>query len=302
MAVHRYWRVRSGGIESQTVIAELEFANTTGGTDLCTGGTAIASSSYGGSLAPSQAFNNNPADRWASSDGSANCWLGYDLGAGNEAEVNEVRITPSATEGTQCMRWFYVESSDDGSTWTFEWMSLNEGTANTPYSFPRPTGTAPASARFWCLEAQVNQNGASDSVIADIALRTSPGGSNVATGGVPRYYPDNATYAQANPWDQVGSSISYGNEGANPHPTWYWYDLGAGNDAAVVEYWVRAATGGNEVRAPATLRLLNSDDGIGWYRCGSHTAATWTSGSQQTFAVDTPAPPTGGRRRRSVVC
>lgn len=123
MAAHRYWRLLSlknnGG--TCTTITELIMATTPGGATICTGGTPIKSSEQAGWEA-SKAFDGVSGDQgWASAVGDiAGAWIGYDLGAGNSADVVEVRVM-SRTNGSgllQSPALFFIQFSDDGVEWS----------------------------------------------------------------------------------------------------------------------------------------------------------------------------------------
>ena len=76
------------------------------GSDVCTGGTASAETSGGGTPA-SQAFNDNNSNAWGSAAATTVSWLKYDLGASNEKTVRQYNITA-----------FNIDR--DPTEWTFE--------------------------------------------------------------------------------------------------------------------------------------------------------------------------------------
>ncbi|MEU4729919.1 discoidin domain-containing protein [Streptomyces sp. NPDC023588] len=76
------------------------------------GKPATASSTETSSLGAKNAFDGNPATRWASAEGADPQWIRVDLGA--SATVSRVRLTWEAAYA----RAYRVEVSADGATWT----------------------------------------------------------------------------------------------------------------------------------------------------------------------------------------
>lgn len=118
----RYWRIyitdNAGG--AYTSIDEVEMAGFSSGPNLCTGGTAIASSAYSANPA-SNAFNNTVGTNvtWATNTGQAlPSWLGYDFGSA--VAIREIRIAPveSGGLGNRRPRDFHFEYSHNNADWT----------------------------------------------------------------------------------------------------------------------------------------------------------------------------------------
>lgn len=284
MAAHRYWRVRClRNNNSQTGIGELQLATTIGGSNVATGGTAIASGSYGGSYAPASAFDGNTTSNWFQSGTGPTIWLGYDFGSGNSKDINEVRIAPAVEDANGTPRFFDVESSDDGSTWAYEWSGLNTSWTNGSYvTFSRPT--AQTSNRYWAIQSDINQNGDGDWVATGIEMRTSIGGSQAATGGTASAYPAGSP-GPANAFTGGGDANLYYSNNASPHPSIILYDFGS--DIAIREMAMQAysTTGGNNARQSASGHLLYSRDGKSWGRAGDFSGLTWSGGQVRTFSV-----------------
>ncbi|HET6856286.1 MAG TPA: discoidin domain-containing protein [Streptomyces sp.] len=76
------------------------------------GKPATASSTEEAALGAAQAFDGDPATRWASAEGVDPQWLQVDLGAG--ATVSRVALTWEAAYA----KAYRIEVSDDGVTWT----------------------------------------------------------------------------------------------------------------------------------------------------------------------------------------
>lgn len=302
MAAHRYWRIQSHAVNTgQTGIGEIEMANTTGGTDLCTGGTAIASGSYGGGYSQSSAFDNNTTSNWFQNGGQyyEGAWVGYDFGSGNDVEVNEIRICPAVEDNNGCPRIFYVESSDDNSVWTFEFLGFNVSWASHTYvTFQRPA--VQASNQHWgvfCIRHNIGTTNR-DVLITEMELRTSIGGADQTGSGSARAYP--ASGDAGNVFDNNGTSYWYSSDAGKG--AMVVYDLGSA--MTIVEFAIRSGTDGgynNQNRAPKDGYLMYSQDGFGWGRCGSFTGETYGNYETKTFLVEGIAPPPAAPRRKLIV-
>lgn len=136
-AAHRYWRVRNtqqsalgagGGAGNYNfAVTEIEMRAIAGSSasDLCSAGTAIASSSSG-SYPASNAFNNiigpnndgpRPDADWIAATTGIGEWIGYDFGV--PVSPVEVWISPFNLLGA--VEWvpaLAIDYSDDGSSWT----------------------------------------------------------------------------------------------------------------------------------------------------------------------------------------
>ena len=130
MAAHKWWRilVTANHGNPYTSIAEVEMRGTSGGPDLCEGGTAVSSPFYndGGdwNCTPAKAFDNDsttPQSLWHSRDwGVLPVWLGYQFA--DPVDIAEVMITSRATWQSQSntgqsIRDFTMQWSDDGVAW-----------------------------------------------------------------------------------------------------------------------------------------------------------------------------------------
>lgn len=129
MTAHRYWRLfiadnfePYGANRYYTSLTELEMFTTVGGSNVCTGGTAIASSDFTGSgWSMNNAFDGakNVDIGWAANNVAPPAWIGYDFGAGNEKDIVQYSFTVRSHAGsmTQSPRIFTLQYSDDGIEW-----------------------------------------------------------------------------------------------------------------------------------------------------------------------------------------
>jgi hypothetical protein len=86
--------------------------------DIATGGTASASTIYGGGFEADKAFDkDNSGTRWNSDNAGYPQWIKYDLGSGNEEIVVSIRIYGVVYLGNAAIRAFKVQGSNDNSNW-----------------------------------------------------------------------------------------------------------------------------------------------------------------------------------------
>lgn len=294
MAAHRYWRIKNRACSSsQTGIGQIEMAETPGGATECTGGTAIASGSYGGPYSPSSSFTGTPSNNWFTSGGTGydGAWIGYDFGASNDKEIVEVRCGPGAEDISAMPRVFDIEYSDDNVTWTWAWTCYNTAwVASTKVTFTKPAQQA--SNRYWAILSANTQNGGGDLVVSEMGLHETPGGPNIVGSGTGFYFPADGGYPAGNAFDGNTATIIYA--GTTGKGVLLGYDLGSGNDAEVVEFSITSSntSGGNNTRCIATGYLLYSQDGLTWLRCGDMTGETWGNTETKEFEASITPPVT----------
>lgn len=122
MAAHRYWRLHISGTNGEQAVAvtELAMAETAGGANVCTGGTASASSGSSASLAFDGVLT--AANTWYSESGLFNygrtAWLQYDFNA-NPRDIVEIKITfaTGLYYPGYAPKSFSLYYSDDGLNW-----------------------------------------------------------------------------------------------------------------------------------------------------------------------------------------
>lgn len=301
MAAHRYWRIRNHANGSgQTGIGEVEFAATYGGADQCSGGTAIASGSYGGGYESWRAFDDNTSTNWFQNDGQnyEGAWIGYDFGSGNDVEVNEVRIVRAPEESSATPRIFYVESSDDNSTWSYEYTGFIPSYADgTPVAFQRPA-SQPSNRHWGVFSLRHSIGGARDIVVSELQMRTSIGGADQCSGGTPSCYPENASAASL--FDDNTGTILY--SASTDRPVMMAYDFGS--NISIQEIAITSGTDGgfsNQFRAPRDGFLMYSQDGRGWQRCGEFVDQEYGNYETKAFLIEGVTPPPAAPRRKLIV-
>lgn len=286
---HRYWRIRGYTGNGLMRASEVEMRKSSGGFNLCAGGTPMADSAYSSAYAAAYAFNGTTGgNHWASSNWtSGNNWIGYDFG--KPVEVNHIRYAPA--EG-QSFVMAVVESSDDALTWEAEWWITNHSWPGF-VSFERPSFEDDA-ARYWALAGLVG-NPNRDFIVGEIEMAATEGGPK-HTGMTPYYFPSRE--AAANLID--GNVATYGYTNTNTEASYFRFDFGAGNEKVVREVRVARAAGANAM--PRIVAVLRSHDGVNWQEMAREEYLWGDVWHSYLIEGDEPEPePTLVRRRLIVV-
>lgn len=299
MAAHLYWRVRFLSHSGQCGMNEIEMATTTGGTNLCTGGTPYTNTSYGGYYGVDKAFNGDYTSgpgEWAGS--SSRGYAGYQFAA--PVEINEFRLQPFS-DNSLSVGFFAFESSDDDVTYTIEWYGFRaSGMWAGLTSFARPV--VQASNRWWGIYNKTSHGdptGGSywDLVIKEWEMRTVSGGADVTGSGTAYAFPINGSYPPSQAFDDNMGTVYYSNNAGDPATVIY--DLGSAME--IVEHFITGDTAsGNIFRAPGTGLLLYSQDGKAWLSAGDYTDQPYT-GAEATYTIGLGGGGAAPRRRMIVV-
>ena len=277
MADHRYWRLEifNWGIQDYTLLAEVEFRESAGGSDVTGSGTASAASEYDGSgtYAASKAFDNNTGTSWASLlYGTKPEWLAYDFGSGNAYDIEEVTITArsSWSGDSELPTNIALAYSDNGTDWTTKylwrhitgWSAGGTLTFNTSSGFyiPKYNGSA---KRYWLLE--LHKSGQQYAILREAELRETSGGSDVTGSGTPSAYQSNASYPITNLFDNDLDTLwsTFNTSGSNHTYEWFSYDFGAGVTKNITEIAITSHTSYGSSAIWAYF-VLCSDNGSDW--------------------------------------
>lgn len=294
----RYWRVRWTAAQDAGVVAAIAhlemYAGVFGGANLCSGGATIGSFDNVG-FPQANAFDADITNFWADNDKSdiADCWIGYDFGAGNEKEIKTILMQARGDAAFigQSPADFAVEYSNDLSSWT-SYATVSGQTWDTSeiklFRLTSPTWTSYGAKRYWRLffHKRVGFNGAAEPFgCTEFELMTSVGGSDVTTSGM--------TYISSG--DLGGFPVS--NIGDNNTGT-FWtrgaglstgqyagVDLGSGNAQDILEFTFTVRPDAFR-EDPASMRLQASDDNTTWETVYvPPLQTTWTAGEKRTFTL-----------------
>ena len=296
-AQHRYWRVYidADAGDHYVIATEIELRSSVGGSNLATGGTASASSAYGGDVA-ANAFDGNLSTYWMASGAAMPQWIEYDLGAGSPASIVEIKWGTLSGYYLRTPSTFDVQYSDNDATWTTAWSVYGymwSDAQNQVFTNPPSAG----SHRYWSVYVSVTSSG-SAAACAELEFHSTAGGGNIITGGTPTASTVNNGYVAANCFD--GNPATFWNSGGQP-PQWVGYDFGSGNSVSVEEIkWTSRAD--YALYNPLSFAMQFSDDGTNWSAAWSQTGISgWTNGSSQTFTDSTLPPPATTVRHHSQI-
>lgn len=147
MSAHRYWRVNvlTNAAGQYASLSEVVFAGWAGGASLFGTGTAICSTTQGGSNAAPSAIDGDLNSYWGSAQ-AIPAWWGYDFGVSGAVDVAEIRITMASLVVPYAPATWTADYSDDAVTWTtakaFTSAAWVAGAVQTfEVSVPPPGGT-----------------------------------------------------------------------------------------------------------------------------------------------------------------
>lgn len=289
---HRYWRIyiTAGGDGGQSHVSfgELEMAETLLGPNVCDGGTPLASSQYSASYTVAQAFDGSLITLpWHAANGSSPPqWVRYDFGAGNERDINEVRISArQSTWANQAPGDFSIQFSDDGVTWTEKWAVTGEGGwtgyevrrfQNPAARMPKYTGSVHGAHLYW---RTTMLTAGSLVQYAEQEFRAVPDGADQATGGTATASSQNSTplWAVGNAFD--GDPSSGWASSDNVPEAWVQYQFPAPVEVSGVNILPLNGFAYHQTRTPERMAVQYSDDGshwsIAWFEMG---VPQWSSG------------------------
>lgn len=148
---------------------------------------------------------------------------------------------------------------------------------------------------YWRLNFSANNGAPSNVALAELALHTTVGGVNQATGGTASATNALGGYPAAYAFDGNPSTLWDAYTGP---PVWLAYQLPS--PLSIVEYVVTYRNDAVYPDAPKAWTFEYSDDGTNWTVAATVTGQTnWTLGQSRTFAVSTP-PPVRPRRIVSI--
>lgn len=298
MAAHRYWRIVGTDFPSYIEVrtAKMYTAYGLDAVDVCTGGTAIASSTYGG-YPPSNAFDTSTGSTWSTSGAGGEQWIGYDFGAGNEKDIVAFALHTSSYVPTN----IYLDYSDDGANWTRQSSHLNDSgkwTQGALRGFTSQKQNSGAGHAFWRWLGTAGPANNSLNCFSDIKLldqdgvnRLKDAVTEIQTNGA---YQPNAFWAGR----MLDDDLSTEYRGPNTYPCWIVLRLGERVDASAL---VVSIGGGYDAYVPTDASIQYSDDGENWTTAKELTGLTWlATGETKTFALDGSGPAVKRRRILSV--
>ena len=257
------------------------------GANIATGGTPIASSAFGASVA-ANAFDGSLTTAWTSATTSLPQWIGYDFGPGNVRTIRAIGIHGSNSGYTnRSPKNFDVQYSADGVNWTTAW-SVTNSTAwgVNEYRFfpdtPVPTnyiGSPWGAHAFWRLDMLSSVYGSYYS-LAELEFRAVPGGADQANGG---------TATASSVYSGVSADYGFDNNTTTLYHTngsghqWLAYQFPQPVNVGQISILARADNA--QSQTPRQFSLRWSDSGGGPWRTVFYkpNEINWGLGEQRTY-------------------
>jgi hypothetical protein len=288
MPAAKIWRLYITASNASVVtVGELEMHTSYGGVNVCTGGTATASSSYSATLLPANAFDSNPNSAWSSALGAAfPQFIQYEFASEKDIVAFSVlaKIAVEA-EAPKTMKLQYYDTAS--ATWIDRITVPSATFWNRSINYKRKFSIYPATD--WRILTTALP--ASYFTPAEIEFRSTAGGADrTGNGG---YSQESSNY-NANSDGSYAFDNALGNYWAsgagNPQSIQYAFNDG---QYSIVEYTLRASQFNSEM--PSGLKLQYNDGNGGWIDADVRTGlAAWSAGETRTFTVAAPyTGPTG---------
>lgn len=288
MAAHRYWRINCVRTDGGAVPAasEIEMRTSIGGSDVCTGGTASASSVFG-SFVAANAFDNDINTLWAANASTG--WIAYDFGSGNDQDIVEVAWrSRQSSDANQSAREADIEYSDNGTDWVKKWAwteSTSWSLAQTR-SFADPL-TAGDPLRYWSVTCDTSAGGPTYS-IGECEMRLTVGGADETGSGTASASTSfSGSFLPAQAFD--GNASTWWISSATGRQ-WLNYDFGSGVTKAIIEVLITTRNDSFFNQGVASGSLRSSSDGLIWNVEQEFDGLMWTSGSSNTIEIVAPDP------------
>lgn len=290
----RYIRVNAIATTGTAAMSctQMEVRETSGGSNVATGGTPSAFATNNG-FVPANAFDNNAGTFWVSTGGSLPYWLQYDFGSGVTRTIAEItwrsRTDGNYSEHPNC---FEIIGSNDLTTWYLIgiWPNETGWTLGETRTYTRPIYDTGAHA-YWRMRSLSAQGGASVA-LSELEFRATAGGPNLATGGTALAGSsfDNtvggAGHDEINAFD--GSSST---KWASASSVADWIGYHFASAVSINQIAVTSRNDGFFNQAPNATLVEWSDDGSTWTPAFIGAFGTFTQASTQTLTRRTVAGP-----------
>lgn len=277
MSAHRYWRINiASGVGSSLSLGEVEMFDSLFGTDICSGGTASASSEAWGSVA-ANAFDNNIVTWWHANT-TTNEYIQYDLGLGNDKDIIQISIVCRAGIPDQAPETFTIQYSDNDSDWFDSWTETNITTwiDTLPFFFFASTYTGDPIS--WRINTSAIDGG-NEFALAEVEFRATVGGTDLSVGGSGYASNSNGTYPPSNAFDKNASTFYTGGS----EPAWLAYMLST--PAYIGEVMLQARPSAAD-QSCKDFTIEYSVDNINWTVQATVEGETgWTNGEVRTFSL-----------------
>jgi len=272
---YSFWRIYFPNTGAAYLgLQEVEMYSTAGGANVCSGGTASASSTSPGS-SPGNAFDGDSGTTWGSNT-TTDQWIQYEFGSPKNI-VQFKLVSASINFPTECK----LQYSADGSAWTDATGLMQPRSWKPATAGQEQTFLVASTKSYWRLYVTANQSG-NYTNISELEFRGSVGGADLTVPNGPGKF--DSAYAGASTDRQAfdDDTATYWESGGGAPPHWLWYAFG--EDVDIGEVSIRTGPYANE--SPADFKVQYSGDGTAWTDALTVTGETgWAAGETRTFAI-----------------
>jgi hypothetical protein len=269
-----------------------------GGSNVCSGGTAISTGTIqAGSAA--QCFDGNTTTtliQWSGTGAGGALSVGYDFGAGVTQDIVEVVVWPDKDGAGRAFGEFDVQFSDDNSTWTTAWSCTATGwVVGTSKTFTKPSAVA---HRYWRIRPFLAFNGGTNGFgIAEVEMKETVGGTDATGSGTASARTTFSGTSAANAFDNSSSTI-YSHNATAFESDWLQYDFGTGVTKSIVEVTLLPRQDSSWQQAPTSAYVESSSDGVSFLERFRFTNAVGGEDYRMRCIAPAslPSPPAGTRR------
>ena len=277
-ATSSQWRINISAVQSAgnwANISHIEMAATVGGTNLCSGGTATASSDDGSNVA-ANAFGGTVGAAWFSGTGTMPQWIAYQFASA--VTIGEVRLRGPNSQPNDGIKNFTIEYFD-GSAWQVAKTVANEiwagaSTAANTKSFP--IGSITSLSETWRLLGVTVQNPGNFVRAAEIELRATSGGADQTGSGTGRASTTNSTNSALNAFDN--NTGTFWEAGDGTAGNYILYEFTSPVDVKEVSYLNGSVA--NDSWSAFKVQRHNSED---WIDVWSVSGQTWAANETKIF-------------------
>lgn len=279
------WRIYVTDTEASTTaeasnlqIAECEMRASAGGADLCTGGTATASSTSGGNAASNAFANDGTTTEWIALSGDDE-WLQYEFGSAVTIEEVYIQAASGANASKNSPVDFKIQYDSGGGVFVDYWTAVTGPFGRSEARVFNRTDAVPTGKRWWRFWVTNLTGTAARLSCSEITMALSMGGGDECSGGYAFARSHLSTLSPDGAFANDGTTTFFA-ELNNTVPTWIGYAFSSDKDIEEVTFQARGSFANNE--SPEDFKLQYGCGGV-WTDVHSVTAQSFTDGEIKTY-------------------
>jgi len=288
----RYWSILMEGSDALTAhaLAGIEMRQAPGGANLASADIMFASSAD--SIADlANLFDADNATVWEITDADFDAADRRLVFAFDTATtIQEIVMQAPTANFNKTPTDFKLQFSEDGFLWNDAYTVTGEAAwaTNESRTFTRPQPALPGSGdhRYWAVVCTDTTNGQSYTSMAELQMRETLGGADVATSGNAIFGSERVGGEAANAFDNDGAThwICEIDSSTPQIDRWIGQDFGLGNDTNIAEIAITSRTT-NQQQTPTKGALMYSDNGTDWKIAWTWgDISSWTASETRVFS------------------